>query len=415
MPAVATDLDALGGYTWAFSAYVVASLFGMVVGGVWSDAAGPRGPLIAGVASLSLGAVIAGFATNLTTLVVGRGLQGVGGGLMIVAVYVLIARAYSVVQRPKAFSIIAAAWVIPSLVGPLVAGWLTEAVTWRAVFWIVPVVAIPPLLLLIPRLAEHQGGTPHESTRRRLVAGIVATVALLAVQDGVLRLSLWGGIEVLIGLIVLVFALRPLLPAGALVFRRGLPTSVMMRGVIASAYFSAEVFVPLALVETRGLTITQAGLVLATSATLWTAGSYVQGRLPGDEDRSSAVRTGAAIVMVSLLTLPLSVVTDLPAWIAAVSWALGAFGMGLAVPSVSVQVMRLSPESDLGVNSSAIQIIDSVLGVVVISLLGLGHAAAVASGGATAGTYALLWLGAAAVAGVAILLAGRMRPPLRAA
>ena len=47
--------------------------------------------------------------------------------------------------------------------------------------------------------------------------------------------------------------------------------------------------------------------------------------------------------------------------------------MGLAVPSVSVQVMRLSPEADLGVNSSAIQIVDSVLSVVVISVLGLGH------------------------------------------
>jgi hypothetical protein len=76
--------------------------------------------------------------------------------------------------------------------------------------------------------------------------------------------------------------------------------------------------------------------------------------------------------------------------------------------------MRLSPEADLGVNSASIQIVDSVLSVVVIALLGLGHAVAVADGGATAMTYTLLWLGSACVAGAAILLAGRMRPSLSA-
>ena len=127
---------------------------------------------------------------------------------------------------------------------------------------------------------------------------------------------------------------------------------------------------------------------------MWATGSYVQSRLPGEGDRSVAVRTGAAIVTLCLVTLPLSVLTSLPPWIAAVSWAIGAFGMGLAIPSVSVQVMRLSPEADLGVNSSAIQIVDSVLSVVVIAMLGLGHAMAVDAGGATATTYA------AAVAGL---------------
>jgi hypothetical protein len=143
---------------------------------------------------------------------------------------------------------------------------------------------------------------------------------------------------------------------------------------------------------------------------MWATGSYVQSRLPGDLDRSHAVRIGAAIVAICLLTLPTSVLTGLPPWIAAVSWAIGAFGMGLSLPSISVQVMRLSRESDLGRNSSSIQIVDSVMSVVVISVLGLGHAMAVASGGATATAYALIWVASAMVAIVAVLVAGRMRP-----
>jgi MFS family permease len=412
MPVVARDLDALGGYTWAFNAYVTASLLAMVIGGLWSDAAGPRGPLITGVVSLCVGAGIAGAAVDLWTLVVGRALQGVGGGLIIVAVYVLIARAYPVSLRPKAFSVLSAAWIVPSLVGPVIAGWLSDNLTWRAVFWLVPIFVIPPVLLLFPRLSTHQGGTPHASARRRLIAGILATIALLAIQDGVLRLSAMGSAEAALGFVLLIAAVRQLVPPGSLTFRRGLPTSVMMRGVIASAYFSAEVFVPLALIETRGITTTQAGLILATSAALWAAGSYAQSRLPGDTDRSSATRVGAGIVALCLMTLPLSVLTDLPPWIAAISWAVGAFGMGLAIPSVSVQVMRLSPPADLGVNSASIQIIDSVLSVVIIALLGVGYAMAVASGGATAMTFVLLWLGSACVALAGVAVAGRMRPSL---
>ena len=410
MPVVARDLDAIAGYTWAFNAFVVASLFAMVAGGLWSDAKGPRGPIVAGVLAFTAGAITAGIAQSLGVLVLGRSLQGLGSGAVIVAVYVLIARAFSVELRPKAFSVLAAAWVVPGLVGPLVAGWLTESVSWRAVFLLVPLFVIPPALLLLPGLAHHEGGSPNPRTRERLVAGLVATAALFALQDGVLRLSALGFAEAAVALVVLVLAIRRLLPAGALRFRRGLPTSVMMRGLIAAAYFSAEVFIPLALVETRGLSVTQAGMILAMSAVFWSVGSWTQSRLPGDRDRSSAVRVGAGIVLACLLTLPLALLPGLPPWIAGLSWAVGAFGMGLSIPSVSVQVMRLSPSDQQGVNSSAIQIVDSVASVVLIAALGLAHAAAVSGGGATAATYMGIWLAGAVVAALAMLLAGRMRP-----
>lgn len=84
--------------------------------------------------------------------------------------------------------------------------------------------------------------------------------------------------------------------------------------------------------------------------------------------------------------------------------------MGLAIPSVSVQVMRLSSPSEQGFNAAALQIGDSVLVVVAVAALGLGHALAVSAGDATASTYALLWLGSAVIAAAAIALAGRMRP-----
>jgi hypothetical protein len=114
--------------------------------------------------------------------------------------------------------------------------------------------------------------------------------------------------------------------------------------------------------------------------------------------------------MLSVLTLPLALFGSVPPWIAGISWGAGAFGMGLSIPSVAVQVMRLSPVVDQGRNSAAIQIVDAVCVSLVVSLLSLGYSAAVKGSGASAGTFALLWLASAAVGLVGLVVAGRMRP-----
>jgi MFS family permease len=413
MPVVARELDALSGYTWAFNAYIVASLLAMVIAGLRCDATGPRGPIVAGIAAFAVGSVVAGAASSMLILIVGRAGQGIGSGAVIVGLYVLIARAYPESLRPKAFSALAAAWVLPSLVGPLVAGWLADSVSWRLVFWIVPIFVIPPMLLLLPRLAEHQGGSPNPRARQRIIAGIVATAGLLAMQDGLVRVSVPGGLEAGIGFMLILGAGRVLLPAGSLTFARGLPTTVMMRGLIAAGYFSAEVFLPLALVEIKGVSVTYAGLTLAVGAASWAIGSFAQSRLSGAADRSVAVLVGALVVAVSIHSLPLVLIPSVPAWAAAGSWALGAMGMGLSIPSISVQTMRLSPEADQGMNSAALQIVDSVLVVIGTALIGMVYAHAVAGAGVTSATYSTMWVAGAAVVAVAALLAPRMRPLTR--
>ncbi len=410
MPVVARELGVLADYTWAFNAYTVASLFAMVVAGLWGDARGPRGPLIAGITCFFLGSVTSGAAGGLPLLIIGRGLQGMGGGAAIVAAYLLIARAYPESLRPKAFSVLSAAWIVPSIVGPFIAGWLADSMSWRYVFWIVPILIVPVAVLLIPRVGPYQGGEPHPKWRSRLLAGLVATIGLFLLQDGALRLSVVGYAEAALGVVVLLLAVRKVLPAGALVLRRGLPSSVMMRAFFAASYFSAEVFIPLALVQIRGLSTTMAGLTIAVSAVAWAGGSYLQSRLPATKDRSATVRLGAAIIALSIATVPLSLLGTWPAWIAGVSWIFASAGMGLAVPSISVQVLRLSPEQDQGVNSAAIQILDAVGFSVAVAVLGIGYATAVAHGGATAGTFTGLWLASSVIAVIAVVLAGRMRP-----
>lgn len=414
MPVVAIEFDGLGLYAWAFSAYVALSLVGMVVSGTWCDRDGPRRAMWVGLWVFAGGAVIAGVAWSMPVLIAARGLQGLGGGALIVATYVLIARAFPEDLRPKAFSLLAAAWVVPAIVGPLVAAWLTEALSWRFAFWLVPFVLVLPALLLRKTLREHDGGTGERGRSGRIIPALVTAGGLTLAMAAFMRpagLPLWADAAgLMVGVAMLAYGVRILLPPGCFRLRRGLPTTVLMRGILAGAFFGAEAFIPLALVEQRGFTVILAGLVLSVSALGWWVGSYAQSRIPESSDRSPTVRTGALLMASGIASLPLCLVPGVPAVVCAVSYFVASIGMGLCFPSIAVQTLRLSPVDEQGNNSAALQISDAILSSLALGILGAIHAAAVTSGGATTTTYDVLWWLAAAVGIVAAAIASRMKP-----
>ena len=156
MPVAARDLDGLKYYAWAFSAFLIGMLFATVLSGRLSDRIGPAKPLLVGLVIFLAGLVIAGSAPYMAQLVAGRLVQGLGSGAMNVAIYVCVAVAFSRRQRPKMFTYISTAWVLPSFVGPPVSAWLTQHLSWHWVFFaVIPLVifggamAFPSLLRMM--------------------------------------------------------------------------------------------------------------------------------------------------------------------------------------------------------------------------------------------------------------------------
>ena len=168
MPVAARELHGIPLYAFAFSSYFTTSLFGMVFAGQWADRRGPLAPLGAGIGAFAAGLVLAGTAGAMWLFVLGRAVQGLGGGLVIVALYVVVGRAYPERLRPSVMAGFAAGWVVPSVVGPLVAGTVTEELGWRWVFLGIPVLVVLPLALALPQIRRRAqgpaGDAPAEHT-----------------------------------------------------------------------------------------------------------------------------------------------------------------------------------------------------------------------------------------------------------
>jgi MFS family permease len=417
MPLVSRELNGAGLYALAFAGPLATGVIGMVAAGSWSDRKGPVAPLLAAVGMFVLGLLIAGTAGTMPVLVSGRLVQGLGGGGLTVALYVVIARVYPPVLHPKIFAAFSAAWVIPSLVGPFAAGAVAQLAGWQWVFLGVVGLVVPALLLTAPALRGLNGspgaaaGDPPANAETapggRAPGGLaklaLAALAALAVLGLNLSAAVPGAGAVLAAAAVAValLAVRPLMPRGTLTARRGLPSVILTRGLASAAFFGAEVYLPYLLVERYAFAPTFAGLTLTGGAIAWAAASAIQGRLGTRLEHRRAVRIGSALVLGAVVLALVTTVLAWPAAVAIAGWIFAGGGMGLMYPRLSVMTLALSTKDTEGFNSSAMSISDSLGGALALAGTGIVFAAfATATPSASfAGVFALTAvIGIAAVA-----------------
>jgi MFS family permease len=406
MPTAVAELDGLAWYGWPFSAYLVSSVVGMVVGGDVGDRRGQRTALLAGVVVFAAGLLVAGVAGSMAVLVGGRVVQGMGSGLIAVSLYVVAGQAYPASLRPALFGAFSTAWVLPALIGPVVSGLVTEHASWRLVFLgLLPLVVLG-LLLMLPalRVLPVPDGTATSDPARRWWA-VLAGLGIAALQYAGQRLDGPAVVIGVAGAAALVLGLRPLLPAGTARARRGLPTVVASRGLLAGAFFGVDALLPLSLTHLHGYSPAAAGIPLTAGSLGWALASYLQGRSP-ELSRVRLLRAGFVLLAVGIAGTVLVAVPGVGGWPVYLTWVVAGLGMGLGMPSVSVLLFEHSPEHRRGTDSAALQISD-----VTASALSIG-AVGVLVGAATDGALPLAGAVAAAVALLALIaVAGALVAP----
>ena len=191
MPIVEDDLGDIWLYGWAFSAFYLGDLVGIVLGGRAADRVKPVLPLLVGVAVFTIGLLIGGFAPSMWVLVLGRGLQGVGAGVVPAVAYVCVARGFPASIHPKVFAVMSTAWVVPSLISPLLASAVAVTIGWRWVFLgLVPVMGgvVWVCFRMAGRISRYAGQTGL-NIMTRLMGLVLAALAVEFVAHGVRTLA----------------------------------------------------------------------------------------------------------------------------------------------------------------------------------------------------------------------------------
>lgn len=418
MPRVARELGGIELYGWVFSAFFLGSLIGIVVVGGAIDHRGLARPFAIGLGLFAIGLLVGGLATSMPMLVAARLVQGLGAGTIPPIAYVAIGRSLPERLRPRMFATMSTAWILPGVLGPAIAATIGDAFSWRFVFLgLLPLIGLSGALTLgaLRAVVAAPARADAETDASAANRGRLPLALQVAVGAGLVTIGLTSGeplptIGLLaIGLPLGVHALRRLTPSGTLRARPILPAAILLRGLLTFMFFGVDAFVPLALVEWRGVSLTEAGIALTAGTIVWTAGSWTQARGAARWSSARFVTAGFAVALVGLAGFSLVLLPEVSWLIAIPTFAVAGFGMGLSYSPTALIVLREAAPENQGSASSSLSLTDTLGTAMGTGVSGAIIAAGVRSNGEPVPGLAIAFAVAIGVGIVGLLLTGRLR------
>ncbi|MNW23954.1 Multidrug resistance protein 3 [compost metagenome] len=376
---LAQSLQGIHLYGWIFSAFLLSQLVGTLVMGQQVDKRGVFTSLLVSFSIFVLGTVVAAVSFNMHMLIVGRAFQGFGAGALITCVYACVTLHYPDALRTQILAAFSMAFVLPSLIGPYVAGLIASYISWRFVFWIVVPLIVVALSLTYRSFRDLQRRQALTDSTQAPDSKILHAI-LLSIGTGLLLTGLgmitdWKGIVLaFVGLIVMIPLMRKLLPTGTFSVKRGMPATLVSRGLYVASYFATESFVILALTDMKGLSADLAGLLVAAGSLSWSAAAWLQSRLDTRDQgrgRKHRVMLGIGIMIAGIVLVMLALfLTDRGITLILISQIITGFGVGLANPTTAVIALQHAEPGKEGNMSANLQFVDSFYVAVSIGISG---------------------------------------------
>lgn len=391
MPTIVTQLGGLAHYSWVFSGYLLTSTVTVPLWGKLSDLYGRRRFYMAAVAVFLLGSVLSGAARSMTELIVYRAIQGFGAGGLLPLGMTILGEIYTLRERARTQALISMVWGVASIVGPLAGGYITDALSWRWIFYLnIPFGVAAAALVGWAFVDAERHGTARVNYRGALAMMGSVTLLMLALgqtgsADAVLPAPAVAGLYAAAVALGVFFVLierkseEPILPLDMLGDR--LVASATISGfLVGVAMFGALSYVPLFVQTVLGGTASEAGHALSPLLIGWVVMSVVTGRILPRVGFRPCILTGLALVTLGFAGLlrvghgssPLEMYVDL---------GLMGLGMGTTMLALLLALQQAVSRQRLGVATSLGQFTRSIGGAVGVSMMGAVIAASLPPGG----------------------------------
>ncbi len=438
-PVLTADLNGEHLYGWVFNAFLIPQIVGTVLAGREVDRRPPWQVFYPAIALFALGLIVCAAADSMSVLLAGRMLIGFGCGAMFSTVYAIIGASYADDLRPSILAAISTAWVVPSLIGPVIAGAVADSFHWRWVFvGLLPLVIVSGALTWKTYLSVRlvQDPATEKLNRSRLPLAIVlaaGTFLFLAGPDlaalarlvgnnlGDVPLVVTIGITAL-GLVLIIPTLRQLLPEGTFRLQPMLPAAIGLRSLAFGGFAITETYVVYSLKTFGGLSSSQSGIILTVGSLTWTTGSIWQARIErthGSAGRPRRALLGALAMVTGsgLIALDVLLTQGIHWPLSMVSWALTGLGIGICFTTATAMAFSYAPRGQDGLVSSSFLLLDLFSNAIGVGIGGFLLAFTLSEGWSqpsAAGlsmSLSLVFLAAAVLAAVGMIRAGNPPTP----
>ena len=381
LPKIIADLDGFEHYAWVTTAYLLASTSMIPVIGKLGDIYGRKWFIIAGVALFLVASALCGAAWGMTELILFRGLQGLGAGMIFANIFTSVADIFpDPARRAKYQGVFFSVFALTSVIGPTMGGWITDNLSWRWVFYINLPLGVFSLFAL--PVVLHQGARRFGVKIDYLGAATItaSVVSLLLSLSWVGEGYDWDATRVVVGFVVAAVLLaasipielratEPVIPL-SLFKSRVFTSSALLMFMVGIGMFGIILYTPLFVQGVLGKTATGSGTVLTPLVLTMTAMGVVAGQVIARVKRIKPFMIFGAIVMAFGIYLLTRLDTDSTQTTVALYLMITGLGLGPLMPTATLAVQSTVEKSLLGVATSATQFIRSLGSTVGTAVIG---------------------------------------------
>jgi EmrB/QacA subfamily drug resistance transporter len=383
MPRIVQEFEGLSHLSWVFTAYMLASAVTVPIYGKLSDMFGRRNLILLAVVIFLFGSILSGLAQSMTQLIFFRGIQGIGGGAIMVNSFAIVGDLFPPAQRGKYQGLLGAVFGVTSVIGPLLGGWLTDSFSWRWIFYVNIPLGLAALAVMAAAL-PRKISSAHEIKSRSIdyLGAVLITLTLVPL----LLALVWGGSEyawgsvMIIGLLagaaasLILFIWRerkardPILSLG--LFRNKV-FSVSVVAVFFSALgmFGSILFIPVFAQGVTGVSATNSGLILMPMSLAMVSASIISGQLVSRTGNYKILAIlgmmGATIGMILFSQIDQNTTSGG----LVMRMIIIGLGLGITMPIFTLAVQNAFSQARLGEVTAGIQLFRSVGGTVGAAVL----------------------------------------------